>query len=543
MATRRKMILQLLGLAAWTRGRRLSAGNPVPVLQSRQFLVPLVDDHGQVISRNAASASYFVEDLGGGITLQMALVPGGGFQMGSSSNVPIPPLLMWEQPVHHVSVKPFALGVFPVTVGQWRQVSSYPRISHSLHGVPASLDGQLPIDVVFWDEVDEFCQRLQAYTGRSYRLPSEAEWEYACRAGTTTKYHFGDGISLQVANYNDGMTRPLALTIVGSKQAPNRFGLHDMHGNVLEWCADWVHETYDGAPLDGMAWNYSGDLFSRVARGGSYLFGADSARSAARYHDDVREAFGGGGFRVAMDLSSSLLDPSIQEVVNAASAAVGPLSPGEIVTVRGIAIGPTTPASAVSDQSGVFGNRLSGIRLLFDGTPAPLLYVSERQVNAVVPYALSGKTSTQIIIESQGQTSMPISMPVTEASPAFFTADSSGRGQAASLNQDSTLNSDGNPAPRGSIVSFFATGEGQTNPSGLDGKLASSPLPFPLLPVQLLIGEATAEIQYIGGAPGEIAGLLQINARVPVAVSAGWQSVVLRVGEATSPAGVFIAVS
>src|SRR5260370_39176929 len=139
MATRRKMILQLLGLAAWTSGRRLSGGNPAPAQQSRQFFVPLVDEKGAVISRYGASALYFVEDLAGGITLEMALIPGGTFQMGSMSNVPIQPLPMWEQPVHQVSIRPFALGVFAVTVGQWRQVSNYPKISNNMHGVPAAL--------------------------------------------------------------------------------------------------------------------------------------------------------------------------------------------------------------------------------------------------------------------------------------------------------------------------------------------------------------------------------------------------------------------
>jgi uncharacterized protein (TIGR03437 family) len=514
------MILQLLGLAAWTSGRRLSADKPALVLQSRQFPVPLVDELGTVISHYVASASFFAEDLGG-IALEMALIPGGTFQMGSVSNVDVPPLIISEQPIHQVSLKPFALGVFPVTVGQWRQVSSFPRISHSLHAVPAALDGNLPMDVVFGDEIDEFCRRLQTYTGRAYRRPSEAEWEYACRAGTTTRYHFGDGISLQVANYNDGVTRPVALTIVGSKRAPNRFGLHDMHGNVLEQCSDWVHARYDGAPQDGSAWTSGDDASGRVARGGCYLFGANAARSAARYPEDLREAFGGGGFRLALDVSSDLLDPSILEVANAASGLVGSLSPGEIVRVRGSNIGPPTPISTGADQNGVVESQLSGIRVLFDGIPAPLLYVSSEQVNTVVPYGVQEGTSPQVMVESQGQSSAPMSVLVTPSSPGVFTLDSSGHGQAAALNEDGSLNSSNNPAARGSVVSIFATGEGRTNPPGVDGKLAGSPLPAPVLQVQLFIGDSPTYIEYAGGAPGEISGV-PTNQRASTAYITAW---------------------
>lgn len=235
----RRQVMRLLGLAAWSNVRQLGAENSPLGLQKRRFSVPLVDDDGNVVSHYNASSLYFVQKLGK-VPLEMALIPGGNFIMGSPFNVPVLPSKITEQPLHEVSIKPFALGVYPVTIEQWRQVSSFPKVNIDLRrvlpsGLPPEIEGKLPIDFVSYAECEEFCRRLQAHTGRAYRFPSEAEWEYACRAGTSTNYHFGDGISLQVANYNNGIYRPLALTPVGSKQTPNRFGLHDMHGNVLEW--------------------------------------------------------------------------------------------------------------------------------------------------------------------------------------------------------------------------------------------------------------------------------------------------------------------
>jgi uncharacterized protein (TIGR03437 family) len=407
------------------------------------------------------------------------------------------------------------------------------------------VEGKLPIDFVSYAQCEEFCRRLRAHTGRSYRFPSEAEWEYACRAGTSTSYHFGDGISLKVANYNNGVDRPLALTPVGSKQAPNRFGLHDMHGNVLEWCSDWSHDSYAGAPADGTPWSFGGDPFSRIQRGGMYLFKPEVARSAARYLGDVRATFGGGGFRVALDIQNGLVDPRIGEgaVVNGASLLAGPVSPGEIVTVRGTNIGPTTSATALLDERGFVTTELFETRVLFDRVAAPLLYVSRSQINAVVPYEASGRTSNQLTVEVQGQTSAPYTVEVVDASPALFTMDSSGRGQGAILNQDGTTNSMSNPAARGTVVSLFATGEGQTTPPGVNGRLAASPLPSPVLLVQLLIDGIQAEIEYAGGAPGLIAGVLQVNARIPPSARTGPQTLVLYAGGAASQPNVFVAIS
>ena len=322
-----------------------------------------------------------------------------------------------------------------------------------------------------------------------------------------------------------------------------------MHGNVVEYCADWVHLSYNGAPSDGRPWAFGTDSpdggpDSRVARGGMFLWNADRARSAYRQHWDVHLGASGGGFRVALDVATLLLDPQIRGdgITNAASAAAGPVAPGEICSIRGSNIGPVKPASMVLDDRGLVSTELSGIRVLFDGVPAPVIYASADQVNVAVPYAVASQNSTQIMLESQGQTSAPVSVPVTESDPGFFTIDSSGAGQAAAVNQDGSINSWDNPSKPGSVVSFFGTGEGLTTPAGVDGRLADSGLPRPVLPVQLSIGGVMAEVQYAGGAPGEMAGVLQVNARVPVGLSSGPQPVMLRVGQAAGPGGVFITV-
>jgi formylglycine-generating enzyme required for sulfatase activity len=195
MLSRRQAALRLLGVAAWTGARELGAATPFPAVLRRRFSVPLTDAQGQVISRYNASASYFLEDLGAQLKLDMALIPGGDSAMGSAVAAAF--LKPSEQPIHGVSIKPFARGVFPVTRGQWRQVSGLPQVATSLHrlfpgNLPPEVDDSLPIDDVTWAEADEFRRRLGQFTRRPYRLPSEVEWEYACRAGTTTKYHFGD---------------------------------------------------------------------------------------------------------------------------------------------------------------------------------------------------------------------------------------------------------------------------------------------------------------------------------------------------------------
>ncbi len=540
--SRRQTILQLLGVAALASTGRLKASTSSPPIRSRRFSVPLVNELGEVTSRFDSAALYFAEDLGAGVQLEMALIPGGSFEMGSTLSAD-----RLEEPVRRVVVRPFALGVFAVTRAHWRQVSTFPRVAASLPALPLGdfpmeVHDRIPADVVSWDEAEEFCRRLEQHTGRPYRLPSEAEWEYACRAGTTTRYHFGEAISRTVANYNDGIYRPLRLTPVGSKQVPNRYGLHDMHGNVLEWCADGWHPNYVGAPEDARPWREGADPFSRIGRGGDYLSNEDSARSAARHRTDVRGTWGGLGFRVASDSPIEIFDPVIRgSVTNAASGLLGPIAPGEIVSIRGINLGPMTPVSLKLDDAGLVSAQLAGVRVLIDGVPAPVLYVSTDQVNAIVPYRIAPQTQVDIIIERDGQTSAPLNASVAESAPGVFTTDSSGVDQAVVLNQDGSQNGVNNPALKASVITIFATGEGRTNPPGIDGKLATGPS-VPFLPVQLFIANVRADVLYAGTANGQVAGLLQVEARVPDGIAAGRQPVVLTVGEGNSQPGVFVVI-
>ena len=253
-----------------------------------------------VVRRETRRVRYFREKLGEQVALDMVLVPGGTFMMGSPEDEP--ERLDREGPQHQVTVPPFAMGRYPVTQAQYEAVmDANPATKYNADRFVAP---NKPVIGVTWHEAVEFCDRLAARTGRAYRLPSEAEWEYACRAGTQTPFHFGKTLTTELANYNgssynggpEGKGRN-ATTPVGEFPA-NAWGLHDMHGNMDEWCADYWHGSYEGAPDDGSAWVEGGNSNRRVRRGGSWSGNPWRCRSAYRdfFEPGARNAF--IGFRV-----------------------------------------------------------------------------------------------------------------------------------------------------------------------------------------------------------------------------------------------------
>jgi uncharacterized protein (TIGR03437 family) len=181
-------------------------------------------------------------------------------------------------------------------------------------------------------------------------------------------------------------------------------------------------------------------------------------------------------------------------------------------------------------------------RILFDGVAAPLIYVSGGQSSAIVPYAVAGKTSTQVQIEYRGVRSAPVTVAVADAAPALFSANSSGKGPGAIFNQDMSVNAQANPAEKRSVVTLYGTGEGQTTPAGADGKLAADVLPKPRLPVSVTICGQTADVQNAGAAPGLVAGVFQINVTVPAGIDSGDSPVVVTIGSASSQTGLTLAV-
>ena len=232
-----------------------------------------------------------------------------------------------------------------------------------------------------------------------------------------------------------------------------------------------------------------------------------------------------------------------QGVVNAASFEGGPVAPGEIVTIFGTNLGPPTLAGLQLTPDGRVDTSIADTRVWFDGEAAPMIFAVENQLGAVVPYTVAGSLVTSLRIEYRGLESPAVSLPVQSSSPAIFTQTSSGMGPGTILNQDYTLNSPENPALRGSVVILYATGEGETTPGGIDGKLAEEPLPQPLEPVSVRIGGRNARLFYAGAAPGLVAGLMQVNARISKVVEAGDAvPITLRVGDFISPPGVTLAV-
>jgi uncharacterized protein (TIGR03437 family) len=231
-------------------------------------------------------------------------------------------------------------------------------------------------------------------------------------------------------------------------------------------------------------------------------------------------------------------------VANAASYAAGAVAPGEIVSLFGADIGPASPANLVLTNPRLVANSLAGVHVLFDGVPAPVLYASAGQVNAIVPYAVAGQSSTQVQVEYLGAVSAAITLPVAATLPGVFTLNGSGAGEGAILNAaDESVNSAANPVARGDWVSIFATGAGATEPAGVDGLLAAAPLSLARAPVTVMIGGLPCQINYAGAAPGLVAGVLQINALVPQGVAPGASvPVQVTIGGISAQAGVTVAV-
>ncbi|ERN41735.1 hypothetical protein KR51_00015820 [Rubidibacter lacunae KORDI 51-2] len=253
---------------------------------------------------------YFPERLRAGLNLDMIEVPGGSFLIGSPETEPERD--PHEGPQHEVNVPQFFIGRYPVTQAQWQFVATeLPEVNRELDPDPAKFKGSdRPVEQVNWYEAVEFCDRLAAHTGRRYRLPCEAEWEYACRAGTKTPFYFGKTISPELANYNSayidgggpkGEERE-GTSPVGHFGNANGFGLSDMHGNVFEWCHDKYRERYEAVvvPSDGDAW---GDQeiqdADRMIRGGAWSSYSKQCRSAYRYNSFAGDRLDDVGFRVA----------------------------------------------------------------------------------------------------------------------------------------------------------------------------------------------------------------------------------------------------
>ena len=294
-----------LGLTEAVKNRDIVLGVWEEIKRQREskgevftFEVVTVNNTGKVISSNQGSARQKFEDLGSGIKLEMVYIPGGSFLMGSPGNEGS--ICSNEGPQHEVTLQPFYMSKYPITQDQYQAIMGN-NPSHFK-------GGSRPVEKVNWHNATEFCQKLSSKIGKIYRLPSESQWEYACRAGTTTPFYFGETITSELVNYNgnyfygnapNGKYR-VETTDVGSFP-PNAFGIYDMHGNVWEWCADDWHENYNGAPTDGSVW-LDGEKNLSPLRGGSWAYIPFYCRSAIRViylrrvvHYDLT------GFRVVCD--------------------------------------------------------------------------------------------------------------------------------------------------------------------------------------------------------------------------------------------------
>ena len=281
-------------------------------LPTYDFATVKVDRQGKEKTRSYHRASLHAENLGNYQTLAMVLIPAGKFDMGAS--VEERASSDRERPRHQVKVSSFLMGKYPITQAQWRTVAKLSSIKRELKSDPSHFKGNnRPVECVSWLDAVEFCDRLSVATGKQYRLPSEAEWEYACRGNSkgdsNSPFTYGATLTDKLADYASGYVYASEKSISYRSQTtdvgsfvPNAFGLYDLHGNVAEWCADSWHENYQSAPNNSKVWQKGGNQKWRVLRGGSWANKPSYCRSAHRSGYLAKSLNRTIGFRIAMDL-------------------------------------------------------------------------------------------------------------------------------------------------------------------------------------------------------------------------------------------------
>lgn len=301
-----------LGIAVVGRAIVVFSGRWAPKLDPSQlgeiayeFESVSIDAEGNISSRYEGQVEGYVEALNQRLRLEMVKVDAGTFWMGSPQGEG----LDWEKPQRQVNVPSFYLSRYPISQAQWRAIAAQPKVNIDLNSDPSHFRGRdRPVESISWEEAVEFSTRLARQSGRQYRLPSEAEWEYACRGGTTAPFYVGETLTTDLANYDGSSTFAEGprgqfrgqTTPIGSFPG-NPFGLYDMHGNVWEWCADRFQNTYEGAPVDGSALESDDDTSrrDRVLRGGAWDRPPEDCRSARRLPALPNFRDRGVGFRIA----------------------------------------------------------------------------------------------------------------------------------------------------------------------------------------------------------------------------------------------------
>jgi len=283
---------------------RSGAFKSLPNFSDFPFETVLLDKTGMIAARYSRTTRYFKENLTETVKLEMVEIPPGTFLMGSDKFVDSDSQAT-EEPRHAVKIPIFYMSKYLITQAQWVAIM---QDNPSCFQVDGNLN--LPVEQVSWFDVGEFCQRLSIKTGRYYHLPSEAQWEYAARAGTTSTFAFGETITSEIVNFNANFSLGVApkgiyrkhTSTVGQLAFANAFGLYDCHGNLWEWCQDVYHRDYQGAPANEQAWEQGGDPLRRVLRGGAWISSGLMCRSAFRESSIPDKASNTIGFRIVVSL-------------------------------------------------------------------------------------------------------------------------------------------------------------------------------------------------------------------------------------------------
>ena len=478
--------------------------------------------HTELAASNQAPAPFgkYIENING-VPLELVRMPTGTFLMGNDRS-PNPE----EKPAHQVNLRSFFIGRYEITRQQWNIVATtLPRINRSLRQqylgpVQAGAGSYVettPADTLSWDEAVEFCDRLTRYTGKKYRLASEAEWEYACRAGTQTEYSFGDQFNPAFANM---VFVSNFLLRVGELGYANAWGLYDMHGNAAEWCLDHGHANYIGAPSDGRAWTQGGDNDRRGLRGGIYRNRAETGRSSSRTFYLRNLIVTGFGLRVVAEVTPSIGDGKVT-ATSAASYTGISLAPDSIAALFGIDLSDDTQAATTLPLP----ISLAGASVVIKDSrgneyASPLFFASPGQINFQIPSGLA-LGAGMVSVVTNGDIHSTGTLEITSVSPGLFTADASGGGLAAAVVL--RVKSDGekvyepiakfDPASNRFValpidvsdpaeqVFLLLFGTGMRHRSSLDSVAAS-------------IGDVGTEVLFVG-AQGGFAGLDQCNLRLP----------------------------